>query len=174
MFRSNRVAQIPPYMFAEIKKKKEEMVQSGIDVIDLGMGDPEFQGCREFREAVADYYQRHFQVELDPETEVLALIGSKEGIAHLANGRYYDMPLREGNGYLPDFASIPQDVREQAKLMFLNYPNNPTTAVADLDFFERAVQFARQHQTAVANDSAYNMVAFHGYRLRTAKRSKLH
>jgi LL-diaminopimelate aminotransferase len=212
---SNRVAQIPPYVFAEINKKKAELLQAGVDVIDLGIGDPDlptprpivdklieemqhpvnlkypsFIGCLEFRQAVADYYQRQFDVSLDPDTEVLALIGSKEGIAHLipalidpgdvvlipdpsypvyrmattlANGQVYDMPLTEANSFQPDFDLIPEEMRQQAKLMFLNFPGNPTTATVDLDFFEQAISFAHKHQIPIAHDAAYNMVTYEGY-----------
>ncbi|GKV68846.1 LL-diaminopimelate aminotransferase [Sporosarcina sp. NCCP-2716] len=212
---SERVGQIPPYLFAQIQKKKAAMVAAGIDVIDLGIGDPdlptpehivrrlteeladpknfnypEFAGCAEFREAVARFYGQQYGVELDPETEVLALIGSKEGIAHLvpalidpgdtvlipdpsypvyrmavllANGEYAGMPLREENNFEPDFGAIPEKVLRRAKLMFLNYPGNPTAATVDPAFFERAVAFAKLHGIPVAHDSAYNRVTFDGY-----------
>ncbi len=215
-FQSKRVAQIPPYLFAEINKKKAALIQSGVDVIDLGIGDPDlptpahivdklieemkdpknlkypsFVGCPEFRQAVASFYKRQYDVELDPDTEVLALIGSKEGLAHLiptlidpgdtvlipdpgypvyrmatylANGEDYYMPLKQENNYEPQFDGIPEDIRQKAKLMFLNYPGNPTSATVDLAFFERAVSFAREHQIPIAHDSAYNMVTFDGYK----------
>ncbi|WP_019122293.1 LL-diaminopimelate aminotransferase [Brevibacillus massiliensis] len=214
-FQSRRIGQIPPYMFAELNKKKAAMQKAGIDVIDLGIGDPDlptpehiveklieevrrpenmkypsFVGCLEFRQAVADFYRRQFDVELDPETEVLTLIGTKEGIAHLiptmidpddcvllpdpcypvyrmatylANGKYYDMPLKQENNFEPVFSDIPESVIRQAKLMFLNYPGNPTTATVDLGFFQRAVAFGAAHQIPIAHDSAYNMVTFGGY-----------
>lgn len=215
-FQSKRVAQIPPYLFAEINKKKAALIQSGVDVIDLGIGDPDlptpthiveklieemqdpknlkypsFVGCAEFRQAVANFYKRQYDVELDPDTEVLALIGSKEGLAHLiptlidpgdmvlipdpgypvyrmatylANGEDYYMPLKQENNYEPQFDMIPEDIRQKAKLMFLNYPGNPTSATVDLEFFDRAVSFAREHQIPIAHDSAYNMVTFDGYK----------
>jgi len=215
-YQSNRVAQIPPYMFAELNRKKAAMIQAGVDVIDLGIGDPDlptpehiveklieevrrpenlkypsFQGCAEFRQAVADFYKRQFQVQLDPETEVLALIGSKEGIAHLiptlidpgdvvllpdpcyppyrmatylANGQFYNMPLTRENNFQPEFDAIPEEIVRRAKLMFLNYPGNPTTATVELEFFQRAVAFGREHQIPIAHDSAYNMVTFDGYK----------
>ncbi|MFY0545588.1 LL-diaminopimelate aminotransferase [Brevibacillus sp. H7] len=214
-YRSNRVAQIPPYMFAELNKKKEAMKKAGVDVIDLGIGDPDlptpehiveklieevrrpenlkypsFIGCTEFRQAVADFYRRQFQVELDPETEVLALIGSKEGIAHLiptlidpgdvvllpdpcyppcrmatllANGECYDMPLKQQHNFEPQLDAIPEEIIQRASLMILNYPGNPTTATVDLDFFRRAVSFGRAHGIPIAHDSAYNMITFDGY-----------
>jgi LL-diaminopimelate aminotransferase len=214
-FESNRIRQIPPYLFAEINKKKAAMVKAGVDVIDLGIGDPDlptpahivekfveemqdpanfkypnFNGCIEFRQAVADFYLRQYGVRLDPETEVLALIGSKEGIAHLiptlidpgdyvlipdpsypvyhmatllANGQSYPMPLKKENNFEPDFNAIPKTILENAKLMFLNYPGNPTAATVDIEFFNRAVAFAKMHHIPIAHDSAYNMVTFDGY-----------
>jgi len=215
-FKSKRLEQIPPYLFALINKKKAELIKSGVKVIDLGIGDPDlstpkhivaklveemnnpanfrypdYSGCWEFREAVADFYRRQYQVELDPETEVLALIGSKEGIAHLipaltdpedyvlipdpsysvyrmatllANGKPFMMPLKEENIFQPVFEDIPEDVLKQAKLMFLNYPGNPTAATVDLPFFQKAIDFAKEHQFPIAHDSAYNMVTFDGYK----------
>ena len=215
-FHSDRIGQIPPYLFADINKKKAEMEKAGVDIIDLGLGDPDlptprhiidklteeaqdvknlkypsYIGIPEFRKAVADFYWRHYKVELDPESEVLALIGSKEGIAHLvptlvdpgdyvlipdpsypvyrmatllANGHCYNMPLTAENHFKPDFAAIPEEVLKSAKLMFLNYPGNPTAATVDLDFFEEAVAFAKKHQIALAHDSAYNLITFESYK----------
>ncbi len=209
------MGKIPPYMFAEFARKKAEMTKAGIDVIDLGIGDPDlptpdhivdklveevrkpenskypsFVGHIEFRKAVANFYKRQFNVELDPETEVLALIGSKEGLAHivptlidpgdtvlipdpgyppyrmatyLAEGTVYYMPLKEENHFKPVFADIPEEVLTASKLMFLNYPGNPTAATVDLTFFKEAVSFAKSHQIVIAHDSAYNMVTFQGY-----------
>ncbi|KIL72877.1 LL-diaminopimelate aminotransferase [Bacillus badius] len=214
-YQSQRIAQIPPYMFAEFNKKKRMMQEAGIDVIDLGIGDPDlptpqhiidklveetadpqnlkypsFIGCTDFRKAVAAFYQRQFHVELDPETEVLALIGSKEGLAHLvptvidpgetvlapdpgyppyrmaislAGGQLYPMPLLEKNNFEPEFQNIPENAAAKAKLMFLNYPGNPTAATVDVDFFRKAVSFAKQHKIVIAHDAAYNMVTFDGY-----------
>ncbi|WP_026576907.1 LL-diaminopimelate aminotransferase [Bacillus sp. UNC438CL73TsuS30] len=215
-FISKRIGQIPPYLFAEINKKKAAMIESGVDIIDLGIGDPDlptpkhivdklveelqdpyqlkypsFTGCAEFRNAVADFYLRQFGVKLDPETEVLALIGSKEGIAHLiptlidpgdyvlipdpsypvyrmatmlANGQYFNMPLKIENNFEPDFTAIPRKIVEQARLMLLNYPGNPTAATVDLSFFNQAIAFAQKHQIPIAHDSAYNMVTFDEYK----------
>ncbi|MCM3757286.1 LL-diaminopimelate aminotransferase [Sporosarcina aquimarina] len=214
-YQSNRLGQIPPYLFAEINKKKVAMIEAGVDVIDLGIGDPDlptpphiveklveemqdpanfkypsFIGCLEYRQSIADFYLRHYGVELDPETEVLALIGSKEGIAHLipalidpgdtvlipdpsypvyrmatllANGQYYDMPLLKENNFQPDFDSIPQEVVDSAKLMFLNYPGNPTSATVDVNFFKKAVAFSQEQGIPIAHDSAYNMVTYSDY-----------
>lgn len=213
--RSKRVSAIPPYKFAEIKKEKERLIRNNVNVIDLGMGDPDlpthphivqklaeeiqvadnlkypvFNGCIEYREAVAHFYKKQFNVDLDPETEILALIGCKEGIAHLvpslidpgetvlipdpsypvyrmatmlAGGHIHSLPLYEKNGYKPVFEDIPKSVVEQARLMFLNYPNNPTTACADVEFFQEACDFAQQEEIVIAHDSAYNMVTYNGY-----------
>ncbi|WHX98640.1 LL-diaminopimelate aminotransferase [Neobacillus sp. DY30] len=215
-YQSNRIDQIPPYLFAEINKKKAAMIEAGVDIIDLGIGDPDlptpkhivdklteelqdpknlkypsFVGCTEFKTAVAEFYYRQYGVELNPETEVLALIGSKEGIAHLvptlvdpgdyvlipdpsypvyrmatllANGQYYHMPLSKENNFEPDFKAIPKEILKCSKLMFLNYPGNPTAATVDVEFFHRAVTFARNHNIPIAHDSAYNMVTFDSYK----------
>ncbi|KAB7704768.1 aminotransferase class I/II-fold pyridoxal phosphate-dependent enzyme [Bacillus aerolatus] len=215
-YQSQRIAQIPPYMFAEFKKKKLMMQKAGVDVIDLGIGDPDlptpkhirdklieemaypenfkypsFIGCFEFRQAVADFYKQQFNVDLDPETEVLALIGSKEGLAHLvpsvidpgeivlapdpgyppyrmavslAGGQLFTMPLLKENNFEPEFQNIPENIANEAKLMFLNYPGNPTSATVDIDFFQRAVSFAEKNKIVIAHDAAYNMVTFDDYR----------
>jgi LL-diaminopimelate aminotransferase len=210
-----RIQNVPPYLFNEINKKKQLLFEQGIDVIDLGIGCPDlptpqhiverlleemgdstnfkysgYSGCLEFREAVAKFYKERFNVELDPETEILTLIGSKEGIAHfipaaidpgdivlvpdpgyptyrtavyLANGVPYSMPLLKENGFRPDLLSISRHVAEKAKLMFLNYPGNPTAAVVELDFFREAVEFAKRNHIMIAHDAAYQMVTFDGY-----------
>ncbi|GAB3790685.1 LL-diaminopimelate aminotransferase [Virgibacillus kimchii] len=215
-YQSKIISEIPPYKFAEIQKQKADMLEEGIDVIDLGVGDPDlptpqhivdklieevkdprnlkypsFIGCQEFREAVANFYAQQYRVDLDPETEVLALIGSKEGIAHmipsiinpgeyvlipdpsypvyrmgthLAHGHYHEMPLKEENGFKPVFEDIPPEVLKQGRLMFLNYPGNPTSAVVDLSFYEKAVSFVRSNDLVLVNDSAYNMITFDGYK----------
>jgi LL-diaminopimelate aminotransferase len=213
--KAKRIEQIPPYLFAEIDKKKEEMRQKGIDLIDLGIGDPDlptpklvierlqaaaenpknhrypsYEGMIEFRTAVARWYERRFGVMLDPRTEVLSLIGSKEGIAHIplafvnpgdyvlvpspgypvyrvstlfAGGTPYFLTLRKENGFLPNFSEIPKEVAEKAKLLFINYPNNPTSAIAEKSFFEEVVAFARRYQIIVCHDAAYSEIAFDGY-----------
>ena len=213
---SQRLKQIPPYLFAEIDRLKNEMIRKGVDVIDLGVGDPDlptpphiverlkeaaedpenhrypsYNGLFSFRRAVSDWYKRRFGVDLDPEREVIALIGSKEGIAHLplafvdpgdvvlvpnpaypvyhigtifAGGRPYYMPLLEENGFLPDLEKIPKDIARRAKLIFVNYPNNPTAAVADLDFFERLKRFAKKYNIIVCHDAAYTELSYDGYR----------
>jgi len=213
---AERVRQIPPYLFAEIDRKKRELRAKGMDLIDLGIGDPDiptpsriidrlteaahdatnhrypaYEGMLDFRQAVANWYQRRFGVSLDPETEVLTLIGSKEGIAHtplafvdpgdyvlvpnpgypvyrvatlFAGGTPHFMPLLRQNGFLPDLSKIPTDVAEKAKLLFINYPNNPTAAVAERSFFEDVVKFADRHGIIVCHDAAYSEIAFDGYR----------
>lgn len=205
--RADRLSKLPPYLFVEIDRKKKEAIEAGRDVIDFGVGDPDTPtpkfiidrmaeaiydpanhryafgiGMRQFRETVAAYFLKRFGESLDPESEVLALLGSKEGIGHLptalinpgdvvlvpepgypvytsgtvfAGGACYIMPLREENGWLPVLADIPEDVARRAKLMHINYPNNPTAAVAPLAFFEEVVQFARRHEIWVAQDAPY-------------------
>jgi LL-diaminopimelate aminotransferase len=213
--KAKRIEQIPPYLFAEIDRKKEELRQKGIDLIDLGIGDPDlptpkpiierlkmaaenpknhrypsYEGMIEFRTAVAQWYARRFNVTLDPRTEVLSLIGSKEGIAHIplafvnsgdyvlvptpgypvyrvstifAGGTPYFLPLRKESGFLPRLSEIPKKVAERARILFINYPNNPTSAIAERPFFEEVVAFAHQYQMIVCHDAAYSEVAFDGY-----------
>ena len=213
---AKRVKQIPPYLFAEIDRKKQELRKKGMDLIDLGIGDPDiptpqriidrlmdaaqdaenhrypsYEGMLDFRTAVAQWYERRFQVSLDPHTEVLTLIGSKEGIAHIplafvdpgdyvlvsdpgypvyrvstifAGGTPHSMPLLRENQFLPDLSTIPPQVVEKAKLMFINYPNNPTAAVAERPFFEEVVEFATKYEIIICHDAAYSEIAFDGYR----------
>jgi LL-diaminopimelate aminotransferase len=212
---AKRIDQIPPYLFAEIDKKKQEMRQKGIDLIDLGIGDPDlptprliierlkvaaenpknhrypsYEGMIEFRTAVAQWYERRFGVKLDPRTEVLSLIGSKEGIAHIplafvnpgdyvlvptpgypvyrvstlfAGGTPHFLPLRKENSFLPNLSEIPKEIAEKARLLFINYPNNPTSAIAERSFFEEVVAFAHKYQIIVCHDAAYSEIAFDGY-----------
>jgi LL-diaminopimelate aminotransferase len=214
--KAKRVEEIPPYLFAEIDRKKAEMRRKGMDLIDLGIGDPDiptpqpiierlkkaaenpkhhrypsYEGMIEFRTAVAQWYQKRFGVTLDAATEVLSLIGSKEGIAHIplafvnpgdtvlvpspgypvyrvstlfAGGTPYLLPLRKETGFLPALSEIPRPVAEKSKLLFINYPNNPTAAVAEKSFFEEVVAFARRYQVIVCHDAAYSEIAFDGYR----------
>ncbi|MBA7506751.1 LL-diaminopimelate aminotransferase [subsurface metagenome] len=151
---------------------------------------PETAGLPKLRQAIAEWYKRRFGVSLDADNEVLPLIGAKEGVAHIAfcfidpgdialvpdpgypvysistnlvGGEPYYMPLTEENNFLPDFNTIPDDVLKRAKLLWINYPNNPTGAVADLDFFNRVVKFAQQHDLAICHDAPYTEVAFDGY-----------
>jgi LL-diaminopimelate aminotransferase len=213
--KAKRIDQIPPYLFAEIDKKKQEMRKKGVDLIDLGIGDPDlptpkliierlktaaenprnhrypsYEGMIEFRTAVARWYEKRFGVHLDPQTEVLSLIGSKEGIAHVplafvnpgdytlvpspgypvyrvstlfAGGTPYFLTLRKENGFLPNLSEIPKEVAKKAKLLFINYPNNPTSAVAEKSFFEEVVAFARRYEIIVCHDAAYSEIAFDGY-----------
>ncbi len=213
--KAKRIDQIPPYLFAEIDKKKQEMRKKGVDLIDLGIGDPDlptpklvierlktaaenprnhryppYEGMIEFRTAVARWYEKRFSVHLDPQTEVLSLIGSKEGIAHIplafvnpgdytlvpspgypvyrvstlfAGGTPYFLNLRKENGFLPDLSEIPKEVAKKAKLLFINYPNNPTSAIAEKSFFEEVVSFARRYEVIVCHDAAYSEIAFDGY-----------
>lgn len=213
---SRRLKRLPPYLFAEIDRVKSKLREEGRDLIDLGVGDPDQPtpesiiralsraardpfthryalggGMKSLREAIAAWYQERFQVTLDPEREVLPLIGSKEGIAHLplalinpgeivlipdpaypvyqagtifAGGEPAVMPLLAENGFLPDLEAIDSGTAGKAKLIFVNYPNNPTAAVADLDFFQRLAAFARENQIIVAHDAAYTELAFDGYR----------
>ena len=206
--KSERLRKLPPYLFGEIDKKKKAAIAAGRDVINLGVGDPDHptpeaiirslqhhvenpafhqyaldQGSTELRRSIAAFCKRRYGIDLDPETEVLVLIGSKEGLAHLplavlnpgeislvpdpcypvyrsssmfAGGDVYTMPLESKLGFLPDLEAIPADVFALARLMFLNYPNNPTGATADRSFFDKVVELARANQFVVAQDAAYN------------------
>ena len=212
---ADRLRMLPPYLFAEIDRKKRDVRARGVDVIDLGIGDPDlptpphivhalqaaaakpehhrypsYEGMPAFRQAVARWYGRRFGVALDLETEVLTLIGSKEGTAHMplafvnpgdvvlvpdpgypvysagawfAGGECHFMPLRRQNGFLPDLGAIPADVARRAKLMYLNYPNNPTAAVASPAFFKGVVEFARRFNLLVCHDAMYSELHFDGY-----------
>lgn len=214
--KSDRLQALPPYLFKEIDRQKTEARKKGVDIIDLGVGDPDmptpphiiealnkaawdpanhrypsYSGMGAFNETVARWYKKRFQVELSPETEVVTLIGSKEGIANIplafinsgdiglatspgypvyntgiqfAGGRTWFMDLLKSNQFLPDLSAIPQDVADKAKLMFLNYPNNPTSAVATPEFFKDVVRFAEKHNIIICHDAAYSEMAFDGYR----------
>ncbi len=207
---SDRLKVLPPYLFAELDRKKEEKIAQGVDVIDLGVGDPDlptpkpiveaakkalenpenhkypsYVGKLEFRKAVADFYKRRFGIELDPKTEIITLIGSKEGIAHFplafvnpgdivlcpdpaypvykigtifAGGTPYIVPLKEENNFLPDLESIPEDVAKKAKIIWINYPNNPTSAPPTLDFYKKLVEWAKEYDVIVASDNAYSEI----------------
>jgi LL-diaminopimelate aminotransferase len=213
---SRRIENLPPYLFAEISKKIAEKRAKGEDIIDFGIGDPdiptpdhiieklckaakepanhrypETEGLPELRKAIADWYKRRFDVELDPDKEVLPLIGSKEGIFHiafcfidykdvalvpdpaypvyaigttLASGSPYYLPLTEENNFLPDLDAVPGYILKKAKLLWLSYPNNPTGATADLDFFNKAVDFAKGNNLAICHDGPYSEVAFDDYK----------
>jgi LL-diaminopimelate aminotransferase len=213
---ATRIKTLPPYLFAAIDEMKQKAVARGVDIINLGIGDPDlptpapiiermqqavanpkhhqypsYEGMPAFRQSVADWYKRRFSVSLDPASEVLALIGSKEGIGHMplafvdpgdvvlvpspgypvypvgtsfAGGVSHIMPLRKENGFLPDLNAISKDVAKRAKLMWINSPNNPTSVVADKEFFKRVVAFAQEHQIIVCHDAAYSEIYFDGRR----------
>ena len=213
---AERLKKLPPYLFKEIDRKKAEVQARGVDIIDLGVGDPDlptpphiidalktavddpathrypsYSGMAGFKEAVARWYRDRFGVELDPYTEVVSLIGSKEGIAHFpmafinpgdvalvptpaypvyhiatlfAGGETFFMPLVRENGFLPDLEAVPDEIAARARILFINYPNNPTSAVADIPFFERVAAFAKRHRIIVCHDAAYTEMAFDGYR----------
>jgi len=212
---SKRLESLQPYLFVEISRKIAEKKAKGEEVISFGIGDPdiptpshilerlcqaaqdpanhrypESAGLPELRKTIAEWYKKRFGVSLDANKEVLPLVGSKEGVAHiawcfidpgdialvpdpaypvysvgtmLAGGTPYYMPLVAENDFLPNLDTIPAHVLEKAKLLWINYPNNPTGAVADIDFFNRVVKFAQQHDLAVCHDAPYSEVAFDGY-----------
>jgi LL-diaminopimelate aminotransferase len=208
---AKRLDAVPPYLFAELERKVSEAEKAGVDVISLGIGDPDLptppavidalaeaardprthqyptnHGTEEFRVAAADFYRDRFGVELDPNGEVIPVLGGKEGVGHIAlacldpgdvclapdpgyppytsgpvfaGATVHYLPLREENGFLPDLDGAPD-----AKLLYLNYPNNPTGATAELDFFAHAIDVARERDLIVVHDNAYSEVAFDGYR----------
>jgi len=214
--KADRLKSLPPYLFAEIDRLKAEVAAKGVDVISFGVGDPDlptpkhiierlktaaedpanhqypsYSGTGEFRGSVAKFYKRRFNVDLDPATEVVTLIGSKEGIAHFplafvnpgdvalvptpaypvyhvatmfAGGVSHFMPLVKENKFLPDLDVIPEDVARKAKVLFINYPNNPTGAVAERGFYEKVVAFAKKYNIIVAHDAAYSEMGMNGYR----------
>jgi LL-diaminopimelate aminotransferase len=216
MHLSNVIQNLPPYHFADAKKKIADRRAAGVDVISLSMGDPdlpapqavvdrlcetlqdpenhrypEYRGMRALHEAFAAWFERRFGVQLTPERDMLPLLGSKEGIAYVATSvlnagdvslipepcypayitasttvgaQPYMLPMLEQNNYLPDLESIPQDVLDRASLLWLNYPNNPTTACADDAFFEQAVEFAHRHSLVIIHDMAYAEVYFEDFR----------
>jgi len=213
---ANRIANLPPYLFAEIDRKVALKKAEGIDVISLGIGDPDrptperiveamgraihvpknhqypsYFGAQTYREACSGWMKRRFDVDVDANTETLALIGSKEGIAHiflafvdpgdvtlvpgcgypvyhtggiLAGGETHWMPMTEENGFLADFESTPKDILARAKMMFLSYPNNPTSAIATEEYFDRAIAFARENDLLLIHDNAYSEIGYDGYR----------
>ena len=212
---AKRVESLPPYLFVEISRKIAEKRAAGIDVITFGIGDPdlptpphimaalheaadnpanhrypESEGLPELRAAIGVWMEQRFGQSFDPETEILPLIGAKEGIANtaycfidpgdialvpdpgypvysigtmFAGGESHYMPLTEENGWLPDFSAIPPAVADRARMMWLNYPNNPTGATAPAEFFDEVVAFAKQHDIVVCHDNAYSDVAYDGY-----------
>ena len=213
---ATRIKTLPPYLFAAIDKMKQEAIARGMDIINLGIGDPDlptpapiidslaraakdpkhhqypsYEGMLSFRKAVAGWYKRRFNVTLDPANEVLALIGSKEGIGHIhlafvdpgdivlvpspgypvypvgtgfSGGVSHIMPLTKANGFLPDLNAIPKDVARKAKLMWLNSPNNPTSVIMTKDYFKRAIEFAQDNQIIICHDAAYSEIYYDGQR----------
>jgi len=213
---AERVKRVPPYLFTTINEMKKKVAQEKGDVVDLGMGNPDLptpshivealkeavmdplshrypsvRGDEGLREAIAEWYEKKFQVVLDPEREVLPLVGSKEGIAvvylaflnpgdialvptpaypvHfngaiLAGGDVCSLPINKANNFLPDFSSISGEVLKRARVILLCYPNNPTAAIAEKEFFEEAVIFARKYGLILINDFAYSEITFDGYR----------
>jgi LL-diaminopimelate aminotransferase len=212
---SRRLTEIPPYIFKQLSEMKAAEIQLGKDVIDLGIGDPDlptpvriierlkiesekpenhgyppYAGIKPFRESIASWYKRTFDIDIDPDKEVIVLIGSKEGIAHtflsfvnpgdialcpnpsypvyspatiFAGGIPYYVPLREENNFLPDISSIPDEVTETARIFFINYPNNPTAAVLDRDSLGILVSYCRKNKIILCQDAAYAMLTFDGY-----------
>lgn len=213
---ARRLARIPPYLFAEIDRKVAAKRAAGFDVIALDIGDPDtatpahivdaasgalhdganhryasYFGMPALRRAMSDWYARRFGVELDPETEVLPTLGSKDGIAHLpialvnpgdvvlvpspgypvyltgtvmADGEPYMLPLSKENAWLPDLDAVPEEVAERARVLWLNYPNNPTAATASRDFYQHAIDFCRAHSIVLCHDFPYSEVVYRGYR----------
>jgi LL-diaminopimelate aminotransferase len=212
---SQRVENLPPYLFVQISKKVAARKARGEEVISFGIGDPdiptpnhiidelcraardpanhrypESEGLPELRKAIAGWYQKRFGVTLDPDKEVLPLIGSKEGIAHIAlclvdkgdvvlvpdpsypvytigtllcGGTPYYLPITEENQFLPDLESVPAEILNKATLLWLNYPNNPTSATAEIEYFNKAAAFAKRHNIAICHDGPYSEVAYDGY-----------
>ena len=213
---AERIKTLPPYLFTAIDEMKQRAIARGVDIINLGIGDPDLptpdpilqrmhkavtdpqhhqypssSGMLSFRTAVAGWYKRRFNVTVDPRSEVVTLIGSKEGIGHVpmafidpgdvvlvpspgypvypvaasfAGGTAHAMPLLKRNGFLPDLDAIPPDVARKAKLMFLNSPNNPTSVIADVAFFKRVIAFAKEHHVIVCHDAAYSEIFYDGRR----------
>ena len=215
---ANRLKRLPPYLFTIVDNKKREVIDKGVDVIDLSMGSPDQPApkhvieelCKQarvdgnqrysrrdgdvekkLRQTIADWYGNRFGVSLDPETEILPLIGSKEGIAHLslaflnnddialvpnpaypvhfngvimAGGILYNIPLTPENNYMPRFDKLSSEVVKMAKLLFISYPHNPTTQIATLDYFQEVSDWARRENIIVGHDCAYSDIVFDGYK----------
>ena len=215
-FVSNKLAQLPPYLLSVFQKRKQELLAKGVDVIDLGIGTPDrktpdfivealmneakkpenhryspYGGSMDFRKAIAEFYKRRYGVLLDPETEVVTLVGSKEGIAHfiqtvvdpgdrviipdpgfpvyrtathLAGGIVESLPLNPERDYAPDFDRLSKSALEGAKLLFLNYPHNPTGGTVGIGIFMEAITLAGNYRFIVAHDAAYDLVTFGDYK----------
>lgn len=212
---ADRLGSLPPYVFARLDELKAKAREQGLDLIDLGMGNPDgptpqpvveaaiaaiqdvanhgyppFEGTATFRRTITDWYHRRYGVTLDPDGEALPLLGSKEGLAHLAmayinpgdivlvpnpaypahfrgpliaGGEIYNLPLKAENDWLIDLGAIPDSVAERAKILYFNYPNNPTAATAPRELFEDIVAFARKHEILLVHDLCYAELAFDGY-----------
>ncbi len=213
--RANRLSALPPYVFARLDELKARAREQGLDLIDLGMGNPDgaapqpvieaaiaalsnpqnhgyppFEGTASFRASITTWYKRCYGVELDPDSEALPLIGSKEGLGHLAlayinpgdiilvpspsypahfrgpliaGGKIYSINLKAEQDWLIDLSTIPEEVAQKAKILYFNYPNNPTTATAPREFFEEVVAFARHYEILLVHDLCYAELAFDGY-----------
>lgn len=213
---AKRIEKIPPYPFQELDRRIAEVRAKGVDVISLGVGDPDiptpqriiealhraannpvnhrypsYEGLPQFRTAVSEWMERRFGVRFDPDKEIVSLIGSKEGIAHiylafiqpgdislvpspgypvynigtiLSDGTSHVMPLTAKHNFLPDFDAIPQEALHRARIMFINYPNNPTSAVAELEFLRKAVNLAKKYDIVLCHDAAYSEVTYDGFR----------
>lgn len=209
---ASRIKHLPPYLFASIDNMKQKAIEKGADLIDLSIGDPDlptpshivnamkkavqnpahhrypsYEGMLSYREAVSRWYKRRFRVSLDPASEVLSLIGSKEGIGHIplafinpgdivlvpspgypvystgtlfAGGESYFMPLKEENSFLPDLEQIPHKIWRRAKLIFINYPNNPTSVIAPPEFFKKVIHYAMKYNVIVCHDASYTEIYF--------------
>ena len=213
---ADRLKALPPYVFARLDELKANARAEGVDLIDLGMGNPDgatpapvveaanralkdvanhgyppFEGTASFRASITNWYERHYNVKLDPDGEALPLLGSKEGLTHLAlayinpgdtilvpspaypphfrgpliaGAMIHPMMLSAKNDWLIDLGAIPDDVADRAKIMYFNYPSNPTTATAPREFFEDVVKFAKKHEILLVHDQAYAELAFDGYK----------
>lgn len=213
---AQRIENLPPYLFARIDEMKAKKRAEGVDVIDLGVGDPDlatpphivdalvetarnpdnhhypsYLGMPAYRQAVATWYKNRFSVDVNPDTEVISLMGSKDGVAHIpevlvgpgdyvlvpspgypvyntgalfAEGKTHEMPLLQENGFLPVLDDIPKEVAKKAKLMWINYPNNPTSAIAPPSFYEEVVDYARENEIVVVSDNAYSEICYDGYK----------
>ena len=212
---AKRTETLPPYLFAEIDKKRQAAIAKGVDIINMGIGDPDqptpknivdamhkaiddpsthnyppYHGMKEFKEGAVKWFEKRFGVTLNPETECVALIGSKEGIHNcifgtidqgdiallpdpaypvyktsvlLSGGKPYIMPLLEENSFLPDLAKIPNDIAQKANILMIGYPNNPTGAIAPVEYYDEVVSFCKKYDIILLSDNAYSEITFDGY-----------
>ncbi len=210
MEQAERIKNLPPYLFVRIDQKVAALKEKGADIISLGMGDPDLPppnhviealeeaarepknlhyptsiGLFEFRKAVSEWYEERFGIRLDPEHEIVSLIGSKEGLYYasasyinpgdvglapdpgypvygigiaLSGGTPYYMPLKEDNNFLPNYSDIPEDILKKAKLLFINYPNNPTSAIATKEFFEETIELGKKYDILICHDNSYSEI----------------